>query len=137
MSNFVFVLSVLFLAPLSHAAEVCIPGTISGTMNLANPWPILEHGERHTQIQRVIAIRGANARYCTERFGELSRPIQFSVHASGVIEVDMATVQSPTAECLASMLKNVRAGVYNCDLNVPYKWDGKLPLVNAERREFR
>lgn len=74
--------------------------------------------------------------YCFEEFGDLSKPIQFSVSANGTIEVKESSVNSNAAECIANMLKKVRVENYACDMNVLYKWNGKFPLLNTERVEF-
>lgn len=88
-------LSMIVFASIGHAAEVCIPGTISGQKDLATPWPLRDHGERHSQIQRAIATHASNVRFCSERYGDIQQPVQFSIPATGVIEVDRSTVQSP------------------------------------------
>lgn len=137
MYKLVIVLALCLAGGISQAAEVCLQGTISGQKDLARPWPLQIHGERHTQIQRAISAHSRNAQYCLERFGDLPGPIQFSIPANGVIEVEDSSIKSPAGECIAKMLRVVRVADYSCDMNVTYKWDGKFPLVNAERIEFR
>ncbi|MCB0391770.1 MAG: hypothetical protein KDD58_10780 [Bdellovibrionales bacterium] len=136
MSKYLFLLASIMLSSSLLAAELCLQGTISGQKDLATPWPLQVHGERHTQIQRTISIHKRNAKYCIERFGDLPEAVQFFVSANGSIDVDESTVKSEAAECIAEILRNVSVGNYSCDMSIPYKWNGKFPLLNAERIEF-
>src|SRR5262249_22214929 len=129
-------LLVFVLFSLNAMGEDCLQGfTTSGRQDLRRPWPIDIHGERHTQIQQAIGRHSKNVQFCFERFGDLPAPIQFTITADG-FAVDIVTIKSLTAQCLAKMLVTIQLPKYPCELNVPYQWDGQLPLVNAERRVF-
>ncbi|HPI41628.1 MAG TPA: hypothetical protein PLJ21_12540, partial [Pseudobdellovibrionaceae bacterium] len=79
MSKYLILLVSFMIASGAFAAELCLQGTISGQKDLATPWPLQVHGERHTQIQRTISLHKRNAQYCLERFGDLQKSIQFLV----------------------------------------------------------
>lgn len=90
------------------------------------------HSERHRQIQQEISRNSKTFNNCTEYYGELIEPIVFYVKANGTIEIENSSVKSKAYECVGHYLSNVTVEVYSCDMNVPYKWNGKFPLINKE-----
>jgi hypothetical protein len=138
MGKYLILLVTFMISSGALAAELCLQGTISGSgqIDLGSPWPLPVHGERHSEIQHVISMHKKHLYFCRERFGDLQKPVQFNVSASGSIEPIESSVSSEAGECVAEMLKNVNVGNYSCELNVPYKWDGRFPLINVERIEF-
>jgi hypothetical protein len=131
-----FVILVLFNQA-AHSAESCFPGaTISGFKDLARPWPLDAHQERHTQIQKAITKYGRNIQLCQNRFGDLPQSIQFQVSSDGSLSVRESTVTSETEKCIGEILSQINVGEYPCELGVTYKWTGKFPLINNNVMEF-
>lgn len=129
-------LPLLLFVSLTASAEPCLQGIKSfGAQDLRRPWPVKVHEERHAQIQEAIARSARSTENCFERYGDLPGPIVFSISGEN-IKVDDSTVRTPTGACLAAMLRSVQLPEYPCDMNVAYQWDGKLPLVNVERKTY-
>lgn len=99
-------------------------------VRISRPLELEGFGERHTQIQQVIASRTYALTQCRKFYGGLKTPIVFDVDQNGNFSVKPDSKKSPAAECIERIFTYINAGAFHCELGFSYDWDGKFPMIN-------
>lgn len=116
------------------ADETCKSVTFGNhRMDLARPWPTDYLNDRHTKIQSIVGMYAKALSGC----GQLDAGLNFTITAKGEFQLEApATGQSRQIQCYNHYLSQMQFGVNECGFHIPYKWNGKFPLVNMERKTF-